>query len=216
MIMASNKHIILLFILPLIFATVQSTARCGCGLENCESTPLGAMVWQFYCTSHSLRILSWNMVNVSTQYVQLASRIKHIFLQEHNAVALPAKLDVDNQENISQISQQNNQENISQISQQNNQENSSQISQQNNISQILQQFDFTCKTFTTAMAIKHQLQCSIFNGTYYFNDSNGILVNMTSEEGIRNLNSTLEYIETLASILQNIEVHLWCILTNRI
>ena len=54
------------------------------------------------------------------------------------------------------------------------------------------------------MAIKHQLQYSLFSNTYYFKDINEILL---STEGIRNLTSALEYIETLVSILQNIEVH---------
>ena len=79
---------------------------------------------------------------------------------------------------------------------------------QANIRQMLQQFDFTCKTFTTAMAIKHQLQYSIFNGSYYFNDSNGSLVQVTSEEYIRNLTLSLQCIETIASILQTMEVQL--------
>ena len=57
------------------------------------------------------------------------------------------------------------------------------------------------------MAIKHQLQYSLFSGTYYFKDSNGILIKVISDEGIRNLISALEYIETLASILQNIQVY---------
>ena len=77
------------------------------------------------------------------------------------------------------------------------------------ISQILQQCNFTCKAFTTAMAIKHQLQYSIFNAVYYFNDSNGL----TSEGDIRKLISSLEHIETIASILQNMEVQLHCIHT---
>ena len=57
------------------------------------------------------------------------------------------------------------------------------------------------------MAIKHQLQYSLFSDTYYFKDINGILIKVLSTEGIRNLTSALEYIETLASILQNIEVY---------
>ena len=61
-----NKSI--LFILPLIFATGQSEERVR-GQENCDSTPLGAMVQQFYCTSDSLKILSWYMVHVSDIYL---------------------------------------------------------------------------------------------------------------------------------------------------
>lgn len=56
------------------------------------------------------------------------------------------------------------------------------------------------------MAIKYQLQNSLFNGSYYFNDSNGVLVEVTSVKGIKNLASTLEYLETIADILQDIEV----------
>ena len=47
MIMASsNKRITLLFILPAIFATVQSAAPCRDDheLDNCDSTPQGARV----------------------------------------------------------------------------------------------------------------------------------------------------------------------------
>lgn len=78
---------------------------------------------------------------------------------------------------------------------------------QENINQALQHFSFTCKTFMTAMAIKHQLQYSLFSGTYYFNDSSGILIKVISNKGIRKLVSALKYIEILTSILQNIEVH---------
>ena len=64
------------------------------------------------------------------------------------------------------------------------------------------------------MAIKHQLQYSLFNGTYYFNNSNGVLVEVTNVEGIRNLASALKYLETIANILQDIEVCIY-ILTNQ-
>ena len=57
------------------------------------------------------------------------------------------------------------------------------------------------------MAIKHQLQYSILSGAYYFNGSNGTQV--TSEEGVGQLILVLKYIETIGSILQNIEVW-WC------
>ena len=49
------------------------------------------------------------------------------------------------------------------------------------------------------MAIKYQLQYSLFNGTYYFNGSNG-------DKGIKNLTSVLEYLETIADTLQDIKV----------
>ena len=67
----------------------------------------------------------------------------------------------------------------------------------------INQFSFACKNFTTIMAIKHRLLRSLFNGTYYFTNSND---NLTSEKGIKNLTLILEYLETLASILQDIEV----------
>ena len=57
------------------------------------------------------------------------------------------------------------------------------------------------------MAIKHQLQHSIFNGNYYNNNS-GILVKVKSDEGIGNFVSILQYLETIASILQDIEVRM--------
>ena len=187
MIMASsNKRITLLFILPAIFATVQSAALRRSQLDNCDSTPLGAKVLEFHCRSYSLRTLTSYMLHVSTKYFSVVRCIsnKVYHLQEHHAVVLAAEND-----NV----QSNNQANIR---------------------QMLQQFDFTCKTFTTAMAIKHQLQYSIFSGSYYFNDSNGTLVQVTSEEYMRNLTLSLQYIETIASILQNMEVQLRCILTN--
>lgn len=56
------------------------------------------------------------------------------------------------------------------------------------------------------MAIKHQLLYSLFNNTYYLNDKNETQVKVTSDEDIRELNSLLEYLETLANILQEIEV----------
>ena len=56
------------------------------------------------------------------------------------------------------------------------------------------------------MAIKHQLQFSVFNDAYYYDETNGTLVRVINEEGIRNFTSILKYIETLAYILQNIEV----------
>ena len=79
---------------------------------------------------------------------------------------------------------------------------------QENINQMLQQFNFTCKAFTTAMAIKNQLQYSLFDDSYYFNESNGALAKVRSKDGIRNLTTTLEYIETIASSLQNIQVYI--------
>ena len=76
---------------------------------------------------------------------------------------------------------------------------------------MLQQFNFTCKQFTRAMAIKRQLQLSVFNKTYYYNGTNGTLIQVIGGKSIRNLTSILEYIETIANALQNIEVHVSCI-----
>ena len=72
-----------------------------------------------------------------------------------------------------------------------------------NVNLTIEQFNFTCDTFTNVMAIKHRLLRSLFSGTYYFTNSND---NLTSEKGIKNLTLMLEYLESLASILQDIEV----------
>ena len=72
-----------------------------------------------------------------------------------------------------------------------------------NVNLTIEQFSFACKNFTNVMAIKHRLLRSLFNGTYYFTNSNDKL---TSEKGIKNLTLILQYLETLASILQDIEV----------
>ena len=81
-----------------------------------------------------------------------------------------------------------------------------------NVNLTINQFNFTCETFTTVMAIKHRLLRSLFSGTYYFTNSND---NLTTEKGIKNLTLILEYLETLASILQDIEVctciHVICV-----
>ena len=78
---------------------------------------------------------------------------------------------------------------------------------QESVNQVLQQFAFTCKTFTNVMAIKHQLQYSLFNGSYY-TENNGALVKVNNEE-IKNFTLTLEYLQTLGSVLQSIEVCTW-------
>ena len=86
-------------------------------------------------------------------------------------------------------------------------ENNTDMFDQANINLAIEQFNFTCETFTTVMAIKHQMLYSLFNGTYYyFNDSTEIHVKVTSDEGIRNLTLMIEYLETLANILQDMEV----------
>ena len=78
------------------------------------------------------------------------------------------------------------------------------IYDQENVNLVLQQFNFTCRTFTNAMAIKHQLQYSLFNGSYYM-ENNGNLVKVNNRE-MKNFTLVLEYLQTLGSILQNIEV----------
>ena len=75
---------------------------------------------------------------------------------------------------------------------------------QENVNQILQQFKFTCKTFTNVMAIKHQLQYSLLNGKYY-TEKNRDLVEVQKME-IKNFTLILECLQTLGNILQNIEV----------
>ena len=62
---SSNKKIVTLLILPLIFGAVKSASLHTRQLENCISTELKSKVQQFYCTSDSLRRLSKSMVHVS-------------------------------------------------------------------------------------------------------------------------------------------------------
>ena len=70
---------------------------------------------------------------------------------------------------------------------------------QENVNLILQHFCFTCKTFTYVMAIKHQLQYSLFNGSYYHKNS-------AMKIDMKNFTLILEYLQMLASTLQDIEV----------
>ena len=78
---------------------------------------------------------------------------------------------------------------------------------QENVDLILQQFAFTCRTFTNVMAIKHQLQYSLFNGSYY-TEKNETLAKVNSKE-IKNFTLIMEYLQMLGSILQSIEVCAW-------
>lgn len=55
------------------------------------------------------------------------------------------------------------------------------------------------------MAIKHQLQYSLFNSTYFINES-GTLLKATGDEDIKKFISVLEHLESLTAILQDIEV----------
>ena len=54
------------------------------------------------------------------------------------------------------------------------------------------------------MATKHQLQYSLFNGSYYV-ENNGTIVKVNNRE-MKNFTLILEYLQMLGSILQNIEV----------
>ena len=85
-------------------------------------------------------------------------------------------------------------------------EHANEMYNQENVNLILQQFKFTCKTFTNVMAIKHQMQYSLLNGKYY-TEKNGDLVAVPKME-IKNFTLILEYLQTLGSILQNIEVYM--------
>ena len=75
---------------------------------------------------------------------------------------------------------------------------------QGNVNLLLQQFDFTCTTFTNVMAIKHQLQYSLFNGSF-LNEKNEALVKVDDKE-LKNFTLILVYLQNLQSILQKIEV----------
>ena len=64
----------------------------------------------------------------------------------------------------------------------------------NYINSTLHQFDIACKNFTTIMAIKHQLQHSIFNGI------------CSIDSVLSGLVVTLSYLQTLADIIQEVKV----------
>ncbi|XP_065900390.1 uncharacterized protein [Dysidea avara] len=63
----------------------------------------------------------------------------------------------------------------------------------NYINSTLHQFDIACKNFTTIMAIKHQLQHSIFNGI------------CSIDSVLSGLVVTLSYLQTLADIIQEVK-----------
>ena len=74
LIMALKNKLIsfnLLLILPLIFGAVQGAALHRHQQENCDSTPLGAMVQKFYCTSDLLRKLSKFMFYVRNDIISI-------------------------------------------------------------------------------------------------------------------------------------------------
>ncbi|XP_065910079.1 uncharacterized protein [Dysidea avara] len=77
-------------------------------------------------------------------------------------------------------------------------------SELNIVNLSLQQFNFTCSVFTTAMAIKYQLQNSLFRGEYFVEQNDSYVV-VNNTEDISNLNSVLEYLQTLTDVLQDIE-----------
>ncbi|XP_065897215.1 uncharacterized protein [Dysidea avara] len=83
-------------------------------------------------------------------------------------------------------------------------EQSDNSSELNIVNLSLQQFDFTCSIFTTAMAIKYQLQNSLFRGEYFV-EQNDSLKRVNNIEDISKINSVLEYLQTLTDILQDIE-----------
>ena len=55
------------------------------------------------------------------------------------------------------------------------------------------------------MAIKYQLQNSLFRGEYFVEQNDSYVV-VNNTEDISNLNSVLEYLQTLTDVLQDIEV----------
>ena len=71
---------------------------------------------------------------------------------------------------------------------------------------MLQQFDFTCRTFTNVMAIKHQLQYSLFNGSYIENNVTSGKNATSDKKNMKNVTLILEYLQILESNLQDIEV----------
>jgi len=58
------------------------------------------------------------------------------------------------------------------------------------------------------MAIKNQLQNALFREDFFIGQNNG-LVGVKSTKDINNLNTVLEYLQTLTDILQDIEVCIW-------
>ena len=77
-----------------------------------------------------------------------------------------------------------------------------------NISSVLQQFDFTCRNYTDAMAIKSELQHSLFHGNYSI-DGNYSTVGekeLNYTEAIENVTKTLIDLQTIANIHQDEKV----------
>ena len=67
------------------------------------------------------------------------------------------------------------------------------------IRKVRQQFNFTCGNYTDAMAIKSELQHSLFHGNYSIHRN-------YSTEAIKNVTVALVYLQTITSILQNVKV----------
>ena len=57
------------------------------------------------------------------------------------------------------------------------------------------------------MAIKYQLQSSLFREEYFVED-NDTIVRVNNAEDTKNLNRVITYLQTLTNILQDIEVHM--------
>ena len=57
------------------------------------------------------------------------------------------------------------------------------------------------------MAIKYQLQSSLFREEYFVED-NDTIVRVKNAEDTKNLNRVITYLQTLTNILQDIEVHM--------
>jgi len=75
---------------------------------------------------------------------------------------------------------------------------------QENIDIIMRQFDFTCRTFTAAMAFKYQLQHSLFNGSVFIKHNKTLIG--AKKVDIKNLTLILEYLQEVTRILQDIKV----------
>ena len=73
------------------------------------------------------------------------------------------------------------------------------------ISSVLQQFDFICRNYTDAMAIKSELQHSLFHGNYS-TDGNYSTKELNYTEAIENVTKTLIDLQTIANIHQDKKV----------
>ena len=69
------------------------------------------------------------------------------------------------------------------------------------ISLVLQQLDFICRFYTDAMAIKTELQHSLFTENYASDGEEGL-----NTEAVKNVTKALIYLQTATSILQDVKV----------